>query len=158
MAEVPARYVRFPDVEHGVYVLVDVLAPESPLAVSAVRPGEDRLVSPARYGVGLPSAGNDFRPFVELQVWSAQPGAQTVDDLPDGRWEREATVELESPSGTVRLVSVNGVPAGEDIALPAPGRYVARVRCRGRADVEALRSRAAFFTGVEEWSLTLWPR
>ncbi|MGW6128520.1 hypothetical protein ACWFNE_00705 [Cellulomonas sp. NPDC055163] len=163
MTEVVARYLQFPDVEFGVYVLVDVLAPESPLERSGVGPGEDRLVSPAPYGVALHSAGNDFAPSVELRVLSGEPDDGPADDGPagigpGGSWERVATVEFEATSGTVRLASVNGVPGGEDVRLPARGRYAVRVRCRGRAEVAALRSSTSFFTGVEEWSLDLWPR
>lgn len=154
MADVVARYVLFPDVEYGVYVLTDVLAPENPLARSLVAPGEDRVVSEAPYGVVLHSAGNDFRPSVELVVWSDQP---TADPAADHGWEREACTQFEAISGTVRLASVNGVPGGDDVALPAPGPYAVRVRCRGRAQADARRGREGFDTGVEEWSLALWP-
>lgn len=158
MAEVLARYARLPDVEHGVYVLVDVRAPENPLARSGVAPGEDRLVSAAPYGVVLHSAGNDFQPSVELVVLSAEPGPEPDPDAGDGpEWEREETVAFDATSGTIRLASVNGVPAGEDVRLPAPGRYVVRARCRGRAEADARRGRELFYTGVEEWSLVLWP-
>lgn len=155
MAEVLARYARLPDVEHGVYVLVDVRAPENPLARSGVAPGEDRLVSAAPYGVVLHSAGNDFQPSVELAVLSAEPDLDPDGDGP--AWEREERVAFDSTSGTIRLASVNGVPAGEDVRLPAPGRYAVRVRCRGRAEADARRGRELFSTGVEEWSLALWP-
>lgn len=37
-------------------------------------------------------------------------------------------------------------------------RYAARVRCRGRAEADARRGRELYCTGVEEWSLELWPR
>jgi hypothetical protein len=158
VAEAVARYVQFPDVEHGVYVLTDVLAPENPLSRSGVAAGEDRLVSPGRYGVVLHSAGNDFQPSVELSVWTAEPGTDRDDGVGDAVWEREATVEIEASSATVRLASVNGVPAGPDVRLPAPGRYAVRVRCRGRSEADARRGRQLFFRGVEEWSLELWPR
>ena len=85
-------------------------------------------------------------------VLSAEPDAD-----PDG-WEREATVAFESTSGTVRLASVNGVPAGDDLRLPAPGRYAVRVRCRGRSGADARRGRELFYRGVEERLLELWPR
>lgn len=156
MAEVVARYALSPDVEFGVFVLVDVRAPENPLARSTVRPGEDRLVSAAPYGAALHSAGNDFSPSVELRVLSGEPDPEPADA--GASWEREATAEFGAPSGTVRLASVNGVPAGADIRLPAPGRYGVRVRCRGRAEARALRSAEEPVTGVEEWLLELWPR
>ncbi|MGY4644915.1 hypothetical protein [Cellulomonas sp. URHB0016] len=154
MAEVVARYVQLPDVEFGVYVLTDVLAPENPLSRSGGTRGEDRLVSTAPYGAVLHSAGNDFQPSVELRVLSGEPTADPVDA--GGTWEREATVDFEAISGSLRLESVNGLPAGEDVRLPAPGRYAVRVRCRGRADAAARRGRELFYSGVEEWLLELW--
>lgn len=158
------------DVEYGVFVLRDVLAPRDPLEWSVVGRGQDPLVTAAPYGAVLSSAGNDFRAVVDLTVGTAPPGDGPAGDglAGDGpagagpagageAWEREETVAFEAVSGTVRLASVNGVPAGDDVRLPAPGRYALRVRCRGRAAAAARRGRVFGYTGVEEWSLELWP-
>ncbi|MEU4425543.1 hypothetical protein AB0F81_33390, partial [Actinoplanes sp. NPDC024001] len=101
-------------------------------------------------GVVPGPAGNDFRPTLTLQLWSAAPPAD------GGAWDAVEEAGLELPTGTVRVESVMGLPAGPDLPVGAPGRYRLRAHCRGRAAARALVGRRLHYTGVEIWLMQLW--
>ncbi|BBH66661.1 hypothetical protein ACTI_33460 [Actinoplanes sp. OR16] len=114
-------------------------------------PADGDLLAAQPRGVVFSSAGNDFYPQVDVQVWDGPPAAD------DTRWEVTAEGAFDAPAGSVRLQALSGNPAGPDIALGRAGRWRLRASCRGRGEVAARVGVDLFFEGVEEWLVQLWP-
>ncbi|HET8660833.1 MAG TPA: hypothetical protein VFM55_17755 [Micromonosporaceae bacterium] len=147
MTPSPTTRIRYtPAVSHHTFVLADPYSAETPLT------GEppDDLVAAAPGGALFATAGNDFTPTVDVELWGAEPPAA------GDEWEDVDEATIDNGSGTARIQNVHGEPAGPDLTL-APGRYHVRAYARGRSEAAARLGIELFYTGVEEWLVRLWP-
>ena len=127
----------------------------------ASRPGADHvidanadLVDVGPAGLVLMSAASDHRARVRVEYWRSRPDASTV---PPGAATKEGQVEIDAEP-----LVLAGVTTGELHELPAPpaaGLFGVRVICEGRAELEAIEpiDPLADVTGVERWTIQLWP-
>lgn len=125
------------------------MSPRSPL--TDVVPADEELLLAESNGVVFGSAGNDFYPEVDVEVWDgiARPAA--------GEWDAVAEWEFVSPRGVIRVQALSGSPAGPNIALGDPGRWRLRAHCRGRMEAAARIETDLFYSGAEYWLVQLWP-
>ncbi|MQA96466.1 MAG: hypothetical protein GEV11_18115 [Streptosporangiales bacterium] len=139
-----------PMVGHQLFLLADPQAPGDPLQHGP--PRETRLIKAGPGGVVLRSAGDDFYPEVQVEVWDGPPP-------PDGEdvWEVREETDFECPTGRLRLRSVEGLAAGPDLSPGDGGRYRLRAHVRGRATARARLGHDLYYYGVEEWLLQVWP-
>ncbi|NYF55640.1 hypothetical protein [Micromonospora purpureochromogenes] len=148
-AEPTRRYEVSPYVEFGTFQLSDSVNVGTPLQEA------DRLTSGLFVGTAggilFRSAGTDFYPTVVLELWPSEPRPDS------GSWEEAEESDFDSQDGSLQFMSVMAVFAGEQIALPGPGTYQARVYCRGRDRAAALHGKALNYRGVEEWLVQIWP-
>ncbi|WP_033443508.1 hypothetical protein [Saccharothrix sp. NRRL B-16314] len=146
----PETRELWPDVEYRMFVLQDVGGGSTPLTQGIPQP--DRLLLPAPTGVVFASAGNDFTPEVLVQVWPSEPPPEP------GDWDDVDEAAFHSPSGRVRLVSVQGAPGGPDIPLYGLGDHLVRAYCRGRGEAAERLGIELFYRGVETWLVQVWAR
>jgi hypothetical protein len=151
-AKGPRRYRRLPLVQYGVFVIGPPDLVADPL--SAGVPAQGRLLRAGPGGVVLASAGNDFYPVVDVEVW---PGVPPEDGPDDGRDDESTSFSVAHTHLLVR--SAGAVPAGEPFAVGTPGEMLGlRARCAGRAEAGERRGKELFYEGVEHWLIQIWPR
>lgn len=139
-----------PMVGHQLFLLADPQAPGDPLQHGP--PRETRLLKAGPGGVVLRSAGDDFYPTVQVEVWDGPPPSDQ-----DGAWEADEEIEFECPTGRLRVRSVDGLAAGPDLSPGQGGRYRLRAYVRGRETARDRLGHDLFYHGVEEWLLRVWP-
>jgi len=106
-----------PYVEFSLFQLSDSVDVGAPLSFPA--PGE-RLFTSGPGGVLFGSAGNDFYPTVQLELWAREAPAAY------GEWDLVQESSFDTRTGRLRFRSVNAVPAGDEIVLPTAGTYSIR--------------------------------
>ncbi len=143
-----SRHRLTPKVDHRMFVLRDPRRP-NPLAGGA--PEDDELLKAAPHGVVFLSAGDVFRPHVEVELWHAPPPPAP------GDWDDSAQARFESPSAAIRIASIMGEAAGPDLTLPAAGTYHLRAYSRGRGPAMQRLTIETDYEGVEEWLIQIWP-
>jgi hypothetical protein len=131
------------------FVLLDPTDPSGPL--DAGTPDLDRLTLQGPGGVVFGSAGNDFYPAVQVEIWDEPPPSAP------GPWDGVETADFESRSGRLRVRSVEGMPAGPDFTAGPPGRYRLRAYCKGRGEAAERIGVELYYHGVEEWLIQIWP-
>jgi hypothetical protein len=145
-----AAYHFRPRVWDGMFLLLDPLHPENPLAAGA--PDLERLTLPGPGGVVFGSGGTAFFPTVSVEVWQQEPPPHPEP------WDAVEQTGFESSTGRLRVCSIDGAPGGPDFPAGQPGTFQLRAHCRGRSEASARLGVELDYEGIEEWLIQIWPR
>jgi len=128
MAGVVASHRMAPLVMYRMFLLWDPASGDSP---ADLIPADGEVLAAQPRGVVFSSAGNDFYPRVDVEVWDGPPAADNT------AWDVTAEGAFVAPAGLARLQALSGNPAGPDITLGAAGPWRLGASCRGRGEATA---------------------
>lgn len=147
------------------YLETDVLVEYGHFALEILRsdhvlpePGaQDGLLRTGPGGALFASTASDHYAHVRLEYWTAPPSGVPT---PDSETVTTATAVADFGRHDARIIAITAGPAEGEIALDHPGPYVitaARTLLPAAAVGEPHRTCATFPSGIEAWTIRLWP-